>query len=124
MTTDTGPAKPARTGRPRKQAAERRTIVYAIRLTPEERAEIDRRAAAVGVEASDYGRAMLLTGRVVQRHNVTFPAPLLHDLARVGNNLNQLAKHLNAGRAASPAAIEATRAELADLLDRMQAHVR
>jgi hypothetical protein len=80
--------------RRRKQdAGERRTAALRLQLTPTERAEIDRRAAAFGRRVSDFGRTVLLS-------DLKAPAPPARDRASVqgvraqirhaGNNLNQL----------------------------------
>jgi hypothetical protein len=86
---------------PKEDEAPRRTAFLGFQLTPSERAEIDRRAAASGYRVSDYCRIILLSGR-------NAPAPPARDLgliraflaqfAKLGNNVNQMARHANEGR--------------------------
>ena len=71
-------------------------------LTPTERAELNRRAAATGRGLSDFARIVLLS-------DLKAPAPSTRDpeairrltfqLSKIGTNLNQLAKHANETRA-------------------------
>lgn len=102
--------EPTTTGRPRKAAAEKRTRRVIFRVSEEEWRAINATADMAGLSVSDYGRAMVLTGRVIApppRHEVLNRA----DFGRVGSNLNQIARHLNAGRAVDADAIAAAIAD-------------
>jgi hypothetical protein len=73
------------------------------RLTTAERAEIERHAAILGISPSDFMRRRSLSYRLpaalaVQRHVAALAVALL----RLGINLNQIARHMNAGRGAPP----------------------
>jgi hypothetical protein len=46
--------------RPKKKAADRRTDILRIRLTDEERAELDHAAKTIGLDTSTWGRVELL----------------------------------------------------------------
>jgi hypothetical protein len=79
---------------------ERRTAFAGTNLTPSERAEVERRAKMSGRRLSDFMRLVLLSDKPG-----AMPTPKLSgevgrqiavELARVGNNLNQLAHHANA----------------------------
>ena len=92
--------------------AERRTVVVAARVTRAERAAWKEKAAAAGVSPS----ALL---RLAMARTQTWTAPAMavehersRQIARIGNNLNQLARWANTH--ASP--IEAVR-----VLDRLKA---
>lgn len=90
-----------------------------IRLTEEERAELERRAQLVGLTMSEF----------IRRRSLGIPLPpgaaehqaraaLATALLRLGINLNQIARHMNAGRAAPsylPALIEEIRRHVHDL---------
>ena len=111
---------PPRTGRPRKAANERRGKPFAFRVSEDERRAIEAAADAAGMRPSDYARHMTLTGRVIVHQHRTFADSDRADFGRVGSNLNQIAKHLNAGRAVAPDAIEAALVEWRDLAERLK----
>ena len=111
--------------RPKKARADARGLVFGVRLTPDERATLEARAAALGVTVTDYARAAVLGGRVEGAKPLSFegspsgapetpPAGVAHIVAlnRVGVNLNQIARALNSGLGVVPA-------ELADSLNRV-----
>ena len=102
--------------RPTKSPEERRDSRLAVMLTVGERAELEDRAAAIGLSVSEF----------VRRRTLGIPLPpqaadrvvrdkLATALLRVGVNLNQIAKHMNAGRTAPP--------YLPDLLSDIRNHV-
>ncbi len=76
-----------------------RTRVVPIRFTPEERKEIGMSARAFHLSLSEYVRRAVLKRRLPP-----LPAPEINrsayqELARVGNNLNQLTKAIHSGQA-------------------------
>lgn len=86
-----------------------RTQRFAVRLTEEEAATLQRRAKRAGVSVSRYGRVTLL-GNDRPAPNGTNPPPagipdemddarryLAEQVRRVGVNLNQVARQLNSG---------------------------
>ena len=104
--------------RPRKAPEEKRGDVLGVRLTMGERAEIERSAAAFGLAPAEFTRRRTLGYRL--------PAALAAQQAtasigaafnRLGVNLNQIARHLNAGGGRS-AALER---DLHALLERINA---
>lgn len=109
-----------RTGRPRKAAHERRGKPIAFRVSEDERRAIEAAADAAGVTASEYARHMTLTGRIIVHQHRALADHDRADLGRVGSNLNQIARHLNAGRAVDPDAIAAALAEWSDLAERLK----
>lgn len=84
--------------RPLKEQAERRTALLQLRLTPTEHRRLSKRAEGQGL--SEYSRAVLLGSRVKEPPATTStvqPDPaILNHLVRIGNNLNQIARRLNA----------------------------
>lgn len=98
-------------GRPTKQEHERRTAsLPPVRVTAAEMVFVQVQAEAAGLSVSDYVRQRALGAPVAPRRAVNADR-LLVELNRAGVNLNQIARHLNAGGAAS--------AELAHVLDRL-----
>lgn len=85
--------------RPQKPEHERRSNGLNIRLTEIERVRAERSAAAYGVGLSEFFRRRALghrlpAGQIDRQQMAEATAALL----RLGVNLNQIAKHVNAGR--------------------------
>lgn len=90
-------------GRPKLSPEERRDCQTTVLYTIQERAELERRAHALGLTLSEY----------IRRRTLGVPLPpqsadretrdkLATSLLRIGVNLNQITKHMNAGRHAPP----------------------
>ena len=82
---------------------ERRTVMLAARVTPAEHAAWREKAAAAGVSPSE-----LLRRAMAQTRTWTAPARAVErdrtrQIARIGNNLNQLARWANTHRTAAEA---------------------
>jgi hypothetical protein len=105
--------------RPTKAPEERRVNGPNPRFTLAEKVEIEDNAALLGVSASDFIRRRVLgyclpATLAVQRHQAAQAVALL----RLGVNLNQIAHHMNAGRAAPPD-LSALIAHVEGLLDQI-----
>ena len=74
--------------------AEHRTLVKSVRFSPEEWETVRGRADEVALSPARYLREAALGKRLAPRAN----AQAVHQLARVGNNLNQLARAANTNR--------------------------
>jgi hypothetical protein len=88
----------SRGGRPRLPLADVRTPTIGVRVSPAEHAQLCERAAACGMRPAQFLREAALSRRLPAP-----PAPAVNrdryvSLARLSANLNQLAKHANAGR--------------------------
>jgi len=70
-----------------------------VRLSEAERAELERRAAQNGVSLSAYLRGVITGHLKVQAVSKADPE-LLRQVAAIGNNLNQIARRVNAGQPA------------------------
>jgi len=90
-------------GRPKLSPQERRDCQTTVLYTAQERAELERRADAVGLSLSEF----------IRRRTLGVPLPpqsadretrdkLATSLLRIGVNLNQITKHMNAGRHVPP----------------------
>jgi hypothetical protein len=92
-------------------------------ITPSERAELAQRAEARGLVVSDYVRACCLTDRLPpadMRRTREDARDLVAALARIGNNLNQMAHRANAsGQVVSEDALKAALAELGEATRRI-----
>lgn len=86
----------AKGGRPRKGERERRSDHLNVRLTIVERAQLDAEARRFGLPVSSYARRLIGKRRSVEHHRApTVSGAAITALNRVGNNLNQLARHAN-----------------------------
>jgi Bacterial mobilisation protein (MobC) len=93
-----------------------------IRLSPEERDEIDGDAQRAGLTAGSYARGVLLdapTPRQVRRPPVDRRevARLIGQLGYVGNNLNQIARAINSGDEADDQALSQALDDLHEVRD-------
>lgn len=98
--------------RPKKAPEERRDDLLGVRLTTAERVRIEHAAAALGMTMAEFMRRRSLGYRLpanlaAQQDTARAATALI----RLGVNLNQIARHMNAGRGAPP--------HLAALLDRI-----
>ena len=80
---------------------------FTVRLTAAERARVEEQAQRFNLSPSDYARACLVRGTVwVVREDGHDPEKVRALLA-IGNNLNQIARHLNATGTHAPAKLDA-----------------
>ena len=89
--------------RPKKTPEELRTEMMGVRLTMAEHVEIERDAFLFGISPAEFTRRRTLGYRMpaplaVQRAQARFGSIL----NRLAVNLNQIARHMNAGRGAPP----------------------
>jgi len=96
-----------------------------IALHDNELATLRARADAAGMRVADLARAVLL-GREIALTTAFVPTATdrlaLEQLKRLGNNLNQIARQLNAMNAAPIPEIEALLRDIRLLLDGMRGH--
>lgn len=72
-----------------------------LRVTAAERALVEERAEAAGLSLVEYCRHSIFKTRIASKRG-TIDQALLVELNRVGVNLNQIARHFNAGRDLPP----------------------
>jgi hypothetical protein len=108
--------------RPRK--SEPRSEQLNVSLTQSELASIKRRAEAVGMRPVHFGRALMLGqgGKVAAKNE---PASNLNQfiygqLVRLGNNLNQMVRHLNQTGDPLPADLEPLLKDIRQILRRCE----
>jgi hypothetical protein len=81
---------------------EHRTTAIGVKLTPAERQELEAAAAARGEGLSEYIRELCFRRSAPADGGVSRNADaraLAHEISRVGNNLNQLARIANTNKA-------------------------
>jgi hypothetical protein len=105
--------------RPRKSPEDRRDARHILRLTDEERAQAEARASSYGLTLSEYFRRQALSRPLPERRaERQATAELTTALLRLGVNLNQIARHMNAGHSA-PGDLPALIATIAQHLERL-----
>ena len=82
--------------RPRKPAHDLRSETVKFTVKPSEYLRIQQAAAAAGESLSDYARSMILKGRVVVQQTRAVDHALFDQVRRIGVNLNQAVRKLNA----------------------------
>ena len=82
-------------GRPRKDTPSLRSEWLHTRVRPDELHRIEQLAREANKSVSDYVRDTALTAQIVIRRYRRVEPILLHELSRVGNNLNQIARICN-----------------------------
>lgn len=115
---------------PRPPTNNRRDQQLNFSLTSAELTALRSRADAAGMHLVDFGRDLLLRRRtpssanvdpeIVDAQNTLARAALLltHELRRLGNNLNQIARRLNTLDEAAPPSLEPLLREIRALLNR------
>ena len=83
-------------GRKRKNQEARKS--YSIRMTEFERGILEEHAKEQGMNASEYIRHLALYGGQADAHVHEDRRLLLAQIARIGNNINQIARHANENR--------------------------
>lgn len=105
--------------RPKMNPTERRTAQLGLRLSPAELAAIQERADKAGMNVTAFTRAAALSRKLPAAPASTVDFETRAELRRIGVNLNQIAKAMNARREALPASLVATCARLDALFDRI-----
>jgi hypothetical protein len=107
-------------GRPRK--SERRSRQLNIGLTDSELDSITRRAEAVGMRPVHFGRALLLDPHRKLATKGEENSNLIHltygQLVRLGNNLNQMVRHLHQTGDPVPADLEPLLTDIRQIIAR------
>ena len=112
-------ARKAIMGRP--QTANPRRKQLNLSLTADELESIRRRAAAIGMRPAHFGRALLLDPdrRAPAAGENRLGRLIYEQLARLGNNLNQLVRHLHRTGDPLPADLEPLLADIRQILARV-----
>ena len=93
-----------------------RTQMILFRVTPREYEEINENREKAGLRLSEYAR-MMLTGETVVEAPPADLNILIREIKRVGSNLNQVLKKLNAFGIAHPLELERCADDLHEVLD-------
>lgn len=73
----------------------KRTLRLYVRVTEQELKDIKNKAELAGMSVSEFARQQLSNGQVVAAPSVGF-IETIRELKRIGSNLNQIARKLNA----------------------------
>mgnify|MGYP003534908631 CR=1 FL=1 len=88
---------PDDTSRPGTTKVSRASPKFGVRMPPETRALLNRKANAAGLSESALIRALIEDAPIVSAAEQTARQQTNAQLARIGNNLNQLAVRVNSG---------------------------
>ncbi len=78
----------------RRKADEKiKKIVKAIRFTSNEFSKIEKELSRLNISFSEYARSILLKKRI--RNKSKLKKELIYEINKIGNNLNQIARHTN-----------------------------
>lgn len=105
--------------RPKIAPIERRTAQLGLRLSAAEMAVIQERADKAGMTVTAFTRTAALSRKLPAASTSSVDFETRAELRRIGVNLNQIAKALNARREALPASLVVTCANLDALFDRI-----
>ena len=87
--------------RPRKETQLTHTHHVNLRLTDTQYAIISDAAEQADLSLSEYIRTQVLNGKVIAKYEIVADVPelkrLIAEFGRIGNNLNQIARHFNQG---------------------------
>ena len=104
--------------RPKTAPTDRRDLRVNLRVSPVEFAAMQGKADAAGLPLAAFARAAVLS-RKLPAAGPAVDFETKHELRRIGVNLNQIAKAMNARREALPHSLEAVCGKLEAVLDRM-----
>lgn len=107
--------------RPKKAPTERRTEQVSLRLSPVELARLQGKADQSRQSVTAFVRAAAMGKPVTVQQVQAGDFELRQELRRIGVNLNQIAKSLNARQQALPVSLVATCEKLDAIFDRMLA---
>ena len=82
-------------GRPRKDDPSLRSEWLRARVRPDQLHRIEQLARDAGKTPSEYVREAALTAQILIKRTKRVAPALLHELSRIGNNLNQIARICN-----------------------------
>ena len=105
--------------RPKADPTDRRDLRVNLRVSPVEFAVIQEKADAMGQPLAAFARAAVLSRKLPTAAGPAVDFETKHELRRIGVNLNQIAKALNARREAMPQSLDRVCRELEGILDRM-----
>ena len=108
--------------RPKKDPSHRRTEQVNVALSPPEITTITEKAAKANTNVTAFVRAAALGKSVTVTQSQAVDFETRQELRRIGNTLNQIAKHMNAGRDGMPASLERACTELNQLFDQWLPH--
>ncbi len=102
----------------RKPDGDRRTCAVKSYLTTQEYAQFSERAKACGMTKAALMRA-LMVGESPRAKPTRISSEVIHHLGKIGTNLNQLARHANAGRYPSEPILKATLDQITSTITRL-----
>ena len=103
-------------GRPKKSPEEKHTETVRVPLRPADFARLREKADKAETTITDFVRAAALGQKFTVVETAAPDFDTVEQVRRIGVNLNQIAKALNARQSVRPATLDATLADLQNLL--------
>lgn len=100
---------------PEATVGRRRPIIKSLAFTNAEWAIVERRMTLSGQSFARYGREAILNGQIVVKRIAFDPSKLGAELARIGNNINQVARMANTESVATADDVRAVRAMVREI---------
>lgn len=91
-----------------KEAKVTRPHIVQFRLTEADYLRLKTEAQTVGIEPNECARMKTTGGAVMVRQFSELPFAVMHELGRIGQNLNQIARRLNTTEEHDPARLAET----------------
>lgn len=104
--------------RPRKPDTEQLTKQVNFRISAADYERLRATAERAGMPVSDFLRHVALTGRVIELPSIINRDAFV-ELVRIGTNVNQIARRLNAGGEVPQPVVDAAHRQLAEILERL-----
>lgn len=106
--------------RPPKHQDDRRSSILKIRVTTTEHDSLKREAAHAGYTVTEIARRKLLGERLTVRTSRHLPVDAYNELKKIGVNLNQMARRMNASPRVDPLDVQLVRHDIDRLMDLLE----
>ena len=105
--------------RPKKSNSETFTDGMFLRMHPDDKRMIKSRAKEVGLTASEYVRVSARSCEIIQKTRTDIDFRLVYELNKIGVNLNQIARAINARGESVPVNLERVLKRIDGYLDKI-----
>lgn len=108
--------------RPAKSKEDRLSAILKIRMTESEHDKLKRLAAQCGYTVAEIARRKVLDEQLVVRTSRRLPVDAYNELKKIGVNLNQMARRMNASPRVDPLDVQLVRHDIDRLMDLLGDH--
>lgn len=93
---------------------------FTVRLFPEEKEELEKKSSACGMRMSEYLRRLVTSGGSVDINKAKDRRDLIEQVARLGNNINQITRLANTYRYIDNSMLQSIEGYMADIISLMK----